>query len=142
MIAEGDKSYVLFPLGEKRFALPAEIVTELARPDSVQTFPHRTHLLSGVLVRRGRIVPVLDVAQVLVGPAAPPRKFYLIAKCNLESRQELTAVPVTGECELVGGAFLPLTGTEPPYVRGLLAVGDETVSIVSLEKLVSVEAPA
>src|SRR6478609_4546143 len=79
MIAEGDKSYVLFPLGEKRFALPAETVTELARPDSVQTFPHRTPLLTGVLVRRGRIVPVCDVAQVLVGPAAPPRKFYLIA---------------------------------------------------------------
>jgi chemotaxis-related protein WspB len=142
MIAEGDKSYVLFPLGEKRFALPAETVTELARPDSVQTFPHRTPLLSGVLVRRGRIVPVLDVAQVLVGPAAPPRKFYLIAKCNLESRQELTAVPVTGECELAGGTFLPLTGTEPPYVRGLLAIGEETVAIVSLEKLVSVEATA
>jgi chemotaxis signal transduction protein len=142
MIAEGDKSYVLFPLGEKRFALPAEIVTELARPDSVQTFPHRTPLLSGVLVRRGRIVPVLDVAQVLVGPAAPPRKFYLIAKCNLESRQELMAVPVAGECELASGVFVPLTGMEPPYVRGLLAVGDETVAIVALEKLVSVEAPA
>jgi chemotaxis signal transduction protein len=117
-------------------------VTELARPDSVQTFPHRTPLLSGVLVRRGRIVPVLDVAQVLVGPAAPARKFYLIAKCNLESRQELTAVPVTGECELASGTFLPLTGAEPPYVRGLLAIGEETVAIVSLEKLVSVEATA
>ena len=78
----------------------------------------------------------------LCAPAAPPRKFYLIAKCNLESRQELTAVPVTGECELAGGAFLPLTGTEPSYVRGLLAVGHETVAIVSLEKLVSVEATA
>jgi chemotaxis signal transduction protein len=142
MIAEGDKSYVLFPLGEKRFALSAEMVTELARPDSVQTFPHRTPLLSGVLVRRGRIVPVLDVAQVLVGPAAPPRKFYLIAKCNLESRPELTAVPVTGECELAGGVVMPLTGNEPPYIRGLLAVGDETVAIVALEKMVSEEAPA
>jgi chemotaxis signal transduction protein len=88
MIAEPDKSYVLFPLGEKRFALRAETVTELARPDSVQTFPHRTPLLTGVLVRRGKIVPVCDVAQVLVGPAAPPRKFYLIANCKIGARQE------------------------------------------------------
>ena len=142
MTVEGDKSYVLFPLGKQRFALPAETVTELARPDSVQTFPHRTPLLTGVLVRRGKIVPVCDVALVLVGPAAPPRKFYLIANCNLESRQELTAVPVTGECELASATRVPLTGDEPSYVSGLLAIGEETVAIVDLEKLMSAEVTA
>jgi chemotaxis signal transduction protein len=140
MRPEGGKSYVLFPLGKKRFALPAEAVTELARPDSVQTFPHRTPLLTGVLVRRGRIVPVCDVAQVLVGPATPPRKFYLIANCKRESRQELTAVPVTGECELASAPRMPLTGKEPQYISGLLAMGEETVEIVALEKLISAEA--
>jgi chemotaxis signal transduction protein len=117
-------------------------VTELARPDSVQTFPHRTPLLTGVLVRRGRIVPVCDVAQVLVGPAAPPRKFYLIANCKIGARQELTAVPVTGECELASAALTPLTGKEPSYVSGLLALGNETVEVVALEKLICVEATA
>jgi chemotaxis signal transduction protein len=140
MIAEADKSYVLFPLGEKRFALPAETVTELARPDNVQTFPHRTPLLTGVLVRRGKIVPVCDVAHVLVGPAAPPRRFYLIANCKIGSRQELTAVPVTGECELASAALLPLKGGEPLYISGLLAIGDESVAIVALEKLICAEA--
>jgi chemotaxis signal transduction protein len=142
MKTEGDKSYVLFPLGKQRFALPAEMVTELARPDNVQTFPHRTPLLTGVLVRRGKIVPVCDVAPVLVGPAAPPRKFYLIANCNLESHQELTAVPVTGECELASAERMPLTGNEPSYISGLLAIGDETVAIVALEKLICMEATA
>ena len=140
MRPEGDKSYVLFPLGKKRFALPAEAVTELARPDSVQTFPHRAPLLTGVLVRRGRIVPVCDVAQVLVGPAAPPRKFYLIANCKRDSRQELTAVPVTGECELASATRTPLTGQEPQYISGLLAMGEETIEIVALEKIISAEA--
>ena len=142
MTSVADKSYVLFPLGKQRFALPAEIVTELARPDTVQTFPHRTPLLTGVLVRRGKIVPVCDVAVVLVGPGAPPRKFYLIANCNLESRSELTAVPVTGECELASATHLPLAGDEPFYVSGLLSIGDEIVSIVALEKLMSAEATA
>jgi len=141
-MAQRDNSYVLFPLGEKRFALPAEAVTELARPDSVQTFPHRTPLLTGVLVRRGRIVPVCDVAQVLVGPSAPARKFYLIANCRLESRQELAAVPVTGECELASAPRVPLTGQEASYVSGLLTVGGETVEIIALEKLIHVEATA
>jgi chemotaxis signal transduction protein len=142
MTARPDKSYVLFPLGAQRFALPAEIVTELARPDSVQTFPHRTPLMTGVLVRRGKIVPVCDVAQVLVGPAAPPRKFYLIANCKLESRQELTAVPVTGECELASASQAPLTGSEAPYISALLAMGEETVPVVALEKLIAAEVTA
>ena len=142
MIPDGDKAYVLFPLGKKRFALPAEAVTELARPDTLQTFPHRTPLLTGVLVRRGRIIPVCDVAQILVGPAAPARKFYLIANCKLESVQQLTAVPVTGECELTSAPRAPLTGNEPQYISGMLTLANETVEIVALEKLISTEAQA
>jgi chemotaxis signal transduction protein len=137
MTTAANTSYVLFPLGEKRFALPSEAVTELARPDKLQIFPHRTPLLAGVLVRRGRVVPVCDVAQVLVGPAAPPRKFYLIANCKFESRQELTAVPVTGECELASAPRVALTGEEPQYISGFLEIGGEKVGIIALEKLIS-----
>ena len=93
-------------------------------------------------MRRGKIVPVCDVAQVLVGPETPARKFYLIANCQMESSQQLTAVPVTGECELANAARAPLTGNEPPYISGRLALGDELVEIVELEKLISTEAPA
>jgi chemotaxis signal transduction protein len=139
MTAGSENSYVLFPLGEKRFAVPAAVVTELARPDNLQTFPHRTPLLAGVLVRRGRIVPVCDVAQVLVGPDAPPRKFYLIANCQVGTRQEWTAIPVTGECELASLRPEQSSGEQPPYVMGALHLDDETVDIVDLEKLVSIE---
>jgi chemotaxis signal transduction protein len=135
-----ERSYVLFPLGKKRFALPAEMVAELARPDNLQTFPHRTPLLAGVLVRRGRIVPVCDVAQVLLGPDAPPRKFYLIAQRQGESRQEWTAIPVTGECELAMLAPVPPEGEQPAYVTGVLEAGDERITVVDLEKLIAVEA--
>src|SRR4051794_234079 len=96
MIAEADKSYVLFPLGEKRFALRAETVTELARPDSVQTFPHRTPLLTGVLVRRGRIVSVWGVAQGLGWPAGPGRKVFFILNCKKGARQGIKAVAGIG----------------------------------------------
>ena len=139
MTAGNENSYVLFPLGEKRFALPATMVAELARPDNLQAFPHRTPLLAGVLVRRGRIVPVCDVAQVLVGPDAPPRKFYLIANCQVGPRQEWTAIPVTGECELASLRPSRSSGTQPPYVMGALHLEGETVDIVDLEKLVSIE---
>ena len=127
--------FVLFPLGKKRFALPAPQVTELARPDHLQTFPHTTPLLAGVLLRRGRIIPVLDVAQVVIGPNAPGRKFYLIASRAFGRDSEVTAIPVSGECELLAGEPLEPTGRLPKYVTGLLSLPDEIVEILDLESL-------
>jgi chemotaxis signal transduction protein len=128
--------FVLFPLGEKRFALPAECVAELARPDSPQSFPHTTPLIIGVLVRRGNIVPVCDIAEVLLGKNAPARKFYLIASRQFGEHAELTALPVTGECELAAAEMKQPTGRLPEYVVGLLTLKDEIVEVIELEKLI------
>ena len=139
MNADRAKSYVLFPMGANRFALPAEFVEELARPDHLQTFPHRTPLLTGVLVRRGKIVPVCDIAQVLVGADAPPRKFYLIANQDATAHREWTAIPVTGECALASLEPSPPEAGQPPYVTGLVKAGDEKIAVVDLSVLISPE---
>src|SRR5947208_15484141 len=112
----GQKAWVLVPLGKKRFALPADTVTELARPDRLQAFPHTTTLLTGVLVRRGRIVPVCDVAQVLVGPNAPARQFYLLANRRFDTASEWTAFPVSGECWLASALAAARTEVLQRYV--------------------------
>jgi chemotaxis signal transduction protein len=127
--------FVLFPLGKKRFAFPAAIVTEFAGQDQPQQFPHISPLVTGVLLRRGRIVPVADIAPVLVGPAAPQRKFYLIATRSTVKGPEWTAIPVTGECELVDSELLPVTGQLQPYVCGLLSLQGEIVEVIELEQL-------
>lgn len=132
--------FVLFPLGKKRFALPAAEVSELSRPDELQTFPHTTNLLSGVLMRRGKIVPVLDVAQIVIGPNAPQRRFYLIANRRFERDLEWTAIPVTGECELTSAEVIAPTGKLPSYVTGLLSLDDEIVEVIDLNRLAATEA--
>jgi chemotaxis signal transduction protein len=132
--------FVLFPLGKKRFALPAAEVSELSRPDELQTFPHTTNLLAGVLMRRGKIVPVLDVAQIVIGPNAPQRRFYLIANRRFERDLEWTAIPVTGECELTSAEVIAPTGKLPPYVTGLLSLDDEIVEVIDLNRLAATEA--
>jgi chemotaxis signal transduction protein len=142
MSSLSERRFVLFPLGEKRFALPAETVAELARPDRLQTFPHSTPLLTGVLVRRGAIVPVCDVAQILIGNDGPTRKFYLIASRQFGSTTELIALPVTGECELASAEIVPPTTKLPDHVFGLLLLGQEIVEVVDLEKLVGAEVTA
>lgn len=132
--------FVLFPLGKKRFALPASEVSELSRPDELQTFPHTTNLLAGVLMRRGKIVPVLDVAQIVIGPNAPQRRFYLIANRRFDKEMEWTAIPVTGECELTSAEVTAPTGKLPAYVTGLLSLDDEIVEVIDLNRLAATEA--
>jgi chemotaxis signal transduction protein len=136
-VSASANSFVLFPLGKKRFALPAERVTELARMDQLHEFPNQSPLVSGVLVRRGELIPVCDVAEVLVGQDAPPRKFYLIAKKAYAGLDERTAIPVTGDCELVNSPLLPPAAKLPEYVCGLLSLEREIVEVIELEKLVA-----
>jgi chemotaxis signal transduction protein len=106
----------------------------------VHEFPSTTPLISGVLVRRGEVVPVCDVATVLVGKDAPPRKFYLIAKRKFEQADERAAIPVTGDCELANTELLPRTGELAVYVCGLLSFPDEIVEVLDLETLMREEA--
>jgi len=140
MSAASTASFVLFPLGKKRFALPATRVTELACMDHVHKFPSTTPLVNGVLVRRGEVIPVCDVAEVLVGRDAPARKFYLIAKRRFDTAEERAAIPVTGDCELTNSELLPRTGDLAVYVNGLLSLPDEIVEVLDLETLMMEEA--
>jgi chemotaxis signal transduction protein len=124
-------------MGKKRFALPADQVGELARQDTPQSFPHTTPLLTGVVLRRNQIVPVADVAPVLAGPDTPARKFFLVVTRRGEAHVGRTAIPVTGECELIDAEQLPVTGKLPAYVCGLLSLKDEIVEVLDIEKLMS-----
>lgn len=131
------RRFVVFPIGKKRFALPAEEVAELAKPDLLQVFPHTTSLMTGVLVRRGVIIPVCDIAQVLVGTSAPPRRFYLIATQVVGRNRNLVALPVSGECELSFIEPRQQTGRLPDYVESLIALDDEIIEVLSLSILMS-----
>jgi chemotaxis signal transduction protein len=137
------KQFVLFPLGKKRFALPAENVIELARPDVLHRFPHTTPLLDGVLLRRGRVVPVLDIARVLIGDGAPKGRFYLMATGAFEAdATQWTAVPVMGECEMMAAVPTAAPSTLPAYVSALLSLGDEIVEVLDLRVISALGAAA
>jgi chemotaxis signal transduction protein len=78
------------------------------------------------------------VAQVLV-VNAPARKFYLIATRMFGRTAELTAIPVTGECELSSSDILAPTTGLPAYVAGLLSLKDEIVEVIDLAKIAGTE---
>jgi chemotaxis signal transduction protein len=135
----GDNSFVLLQIGNRRVALPAGSVAELAPPVRLHTFPHTAPRITGVIVRRGRIVPVYDVGAVLEVKSSSVQRFYLIARRQLGQASEWGAIPVNGECELVTSQLQPGSTERPAYVAGTLAIGNESVDVLDLEALITAE---
>jgi chemotaxis signal transduction protein len=138
------KSWVLLHVGNRRFALPAESVMELAPPVRLHNFPHTSRLIAGVIVRRGRIVPVYDVAPVLCGLESSVHRFYLIADRAFGTGtstddNEPSAIPVNGECELATGEMQPPHENAPSYFSGMLTIENENIDVLDLQKLVSAD---
>ena len=144
MIAEiqkaGANSYVLLQLANRRFALPSAIVSELAPPVRLHTFPHTSALVSGVIVRRGRIVPVYDVARILLGRSSPVHRFYLIAKRDFSEGPEGSAIPVSGECELITAEMQQVGDESRPYIFGHLLIDGESIDVLNFDVLLASDA--
>jgi chemotaxis signal transduction protein len=131
-------SFVLLQVGNRRVALPADLVAELAPPVRLHVFPHTSKLIAGVIVRRGRIVPVYDAGVVLGDRRSSSQRFYLIARWQIGNADELGAIPVNGECELAAGEMQPPAMNRPEYVAGTLAVGEDSFDVLNLDAFTSI----
>ena len=132
-------SYVVFHVGARRVALPRESVAELIASPFLYSFPHTTPLISGVVLRRGRIVPVLDLGPGMLGAASSPARFFLVVERHISNISERCAIPVQGECELVAGIMLP-AGGQDEFVTGCLDLNGEQIDVLDLEKAIGASA--
>lgn len=130
-------TFVLLRIGNRRFALPSRNIVELAPPVRLHTFPHGSKFVAGVIVRRGRIVPVYDVSPLLTGRESALHRFYLVADVAIGAEKEASAIPVTGECELASGDIESRADSDPEYFSGKLTVESEAVNVLNLESLVA-----
>jgi chemotaxis signal transduction protein len=133
------EAFVVFPLGTRRFALSTTEVVELSRTGKVQTFPQTTAGLDGVLVRRGEILPVWDLA-IRLGTGNVAQRFWLVTRRNFAG-EEPTAIPVSGECQLLRAEMAESPEGAANYVRGVLALDGQSVEVLDLARLAIPGAP-
>ena len=129
------RSCVLLRLGERRFALAAEQIAELVAPSRVFRFAHRTTEIDGVILRRGRVVPVCDVAEKLTGKKLTYRRFYLVATLKRGASIDWIALPVSGECELITADLTPAGESDSPHVAAWLSHDGEVIEVLDLDEL-------
>jgi chemotaxis signal transduction protein len=131
----GLQSFVLLRLGERRFALPASQVAELVAPSRIFRFPHKSAALEGVILRRGRMIAVCDVAEQLTGKRLDMRRFNLLATRKYGNQLDWIAIPVSGECELITVDMVPANANDSPHVEGWLSHGGEVIEVLHLSAL-------
>lgn len=134
------KSFVLLPLGQRRVAFAADSVVELTALERLQSFPHRTPWISGVLVRRNRIVPVCDISELFGDEELSVNRFYLIAEWRERGVRDWCAIPVAGECELASAESMQPPDSDAsarfPFVVGTIPVNGAEIEVVDLTKLI------
>ena len=129
------QSFVLLRLGDRRFAVTASQIAELVAPSRIFRFPHHTAEVEGVILRRGRIVPVCDVAEKLIGKSLKSRRFYLIVQRSYGALTEWLALPVTGDCELINTEMTLPSDTDAPHVSGWISHAGDVIEVLNLAAL-------
>lgn len=130
------KSFILLPMGNRKIAFAAESVIELVASSEEQGIPHHTPWLSGVIVRRGRVVPICDVRRLLGDEATSPGGCHLIVESQARGTRDWYAIPVVGECALATAETMLPAQDCAEHVAGILPVGDEKIEIMDLGKLI------
>lgn len=131
----GAQTFVLLRLGERRFAVASSQIAELVAPSRIFRFPHRSPAVEGVILRRGRIVPVCDVSEQLIGTRLKARRFYLIVVRHYGDKSEWVALPVSGECELIGADMSASSDADIPHVAGWISHDGDVIEVLNLDVL-------
>jgi CheW-like domain len=134
-VLETAQSFVLIRLGERRFAVPAPQVAELVAPSRIFRFPHKSPGVEGVILRRGRMIPISDIADRLNGKKLATRRFFLLATRRFAGQLDWIAVPVSGDCELITTDMMEAGSNDSPHVAGWLSHGGEVIEVLHLSVL-------
>ena len=129
------EEFVVFPAGAMHCALPAASVAELIPAQEVYSFPHTSREILGIILRRGKVIPLYDLAGLLKLPESAPAQYYLIAFRHAAERAELAALPVSGECDLVSADVFP-TKSSTPGVVGELMWESRSCDLLDLDELI------
>ena len=130
--------FLVFRLGDDEFALPIEVVDEVARaPDQVTRVPKTPKFLEGVVNLRGEVLPVVDQRRRFDMPPAPDRDARRLIVVRTERHRAGLIVDAVSEVlrsapEAVEAAP-DLTGESNRLVRGVINLEAEGRIVLLLD---------
>jgi chemotaxis signal transduction protein len=129
-------SFIVAQIGARRIALQSAGIAELILSPLLHTFPHTTSLIVGVVLRRGRVLPVLDMGLGLLGIPSTTAKFYLVIERHIAGAADRYAIPVDGECALVSGIMFPPNDPNG-FAIGSLDLAGDVIDVIDFERVIA-----
>ena len=124
------------------YAVPVERVREIVRMRSVTPVPRFPADVRGVISLRGEIIELIDMRRRLgLTPIEPNRRNRIIVAYT--SSGEVAAMLVDSVREVMrvpSSAIRPTAGSESGAVESLCACGDQFVSMIELDRVLTVDA--
>ena len=121
--------YVRLRIASETYAMPVEHVLEVADFGQVRAIPRARPELLGVWNRRGRILPVVDLAQLLgIAHTAPPER---VVVAEARGRQACFAVDDVSE---VGELGDPVEETESDLLTGATLASGDLVGVIDVPR--------
>ena len=129
------RGYLLVRAGGRPYALPLERVLEVGDTGEVLDVPRHTPSLRGLTTVRGRLVPLLHLAALLGGRAAPDERGRSHVAVTLGGTR-IAALEVDDADEVVRGSALSLPpGDDLPLAMGVWRRGGSVVPVLDLAAL-------
>lgn len=135
--------FVLFHLGQERYALEAARVVEVVPLLALKRFPQSPRGVAGVFIYRGRPVPAIDLCELTVGRPAQENfstRIIIINHGNIPGEQQLVgliAERVTETLRREESEFLE-SGVQvatSPFLGPVLMDGRGIVQVINPERL-------
>jgi purine-binding chemotaxis protein CheW len=138
------RELLVFSLGGAPYALPIERVREIVRPRTLTAVPHVPREVLGVISLRGEIVQVLDTCRRLgLAPTASARHSRVIVLNGEDAAVTGLLVDAVHEVLRVEESEVrPPPNGDDGLITGLAPKGERFVSLLSPERLVSLDALA
>jgi purine-binding chemotaxis protein CheW len=135
------RPHVLFTLGGGTYAVPSDVVLQLALPGEITPVPNAPPWVEGVASIRGRVTPVVDL-----------RARFGFAPIPIDGRSRLVVVSIGGRevalrvdgarefATLAEDAIVPLAGASQDlgggHVKGTTHLGERVVMVLDTESVI------
>lgn len=134
-----DSRYMVFALGKQRFAVPLAAIKEVANQKSVTRLPRTSEWLKGIVVLRGQIVSVTDLAKFfrLQSSFSGPGKLVIVQSHNQDAITALSVDRIHGIRTISRDSLSPCPEglTECQFVSGVAHIEETAVVLLDPNQL-------
>lgn len=131
-----------FELDGAPYAVPVERVREIVRMRAITPIPRVSEDVRGVISLRGEVIEVVDLRRRLgLAPISPTRTTRIIVARDGDGCAAAILVDTVREVlRVAADQIRPTTTSESGAIESLCAVGENFVSMVELDRVLSIDA--